>query len=147
MFSFSTESSASGSLTVEAGLKYSPSSLWKTGAKVAQAKAQVQQAEIGQSILNDNVRLQTAQAYQGYLSGQKKISVYATAVEQANENYRIVKNKYDNSLATTTDLLDADVAQLQAQLNYAFAKADAMVAYNKLLQSAGMLTGNTKTNN
>lgn len=121
------------------GLKYSPSSLWKAGSKVAEAKARLQQVEVNQSLVSDNVRLQTAQAYESYLSNQKKIDVYAKALEQANENYRITKNKYDNALATTTDLLEADVAQLQAQLNYAFAKADAMVAYNKLLQTSGVL--------
>lgn len=124
------------------GLSYSPSSLWKAGSKVAQAKAKLQQAEVNRSILNDAVRLQTAKAYQAYLSDTKKIEVYAKAVEQADENYRIVKNKYDNSLATTTDLLDADVAQLQAKLNYAFAKADALVAYNELLETTGLLTNN-----
>jgi Outer membrane protein len=126
------------------GLKYSPSSLWKTGSKVAQAKARMQEVEINRNMLSDAVRLQTAQAYQSYLSSTKKIEVYAKATEQANENYRIVKNKYDNSLATTTDLLEADVAQLQARLNYAFAKADAMVAYNKLLETSGQLTTETK---
>jgi outer membrane protein TolC len=121
------------------GLKYSPSSLWKAGAKVQQAKARLQQVETNRAILSDAVRLQTAQAYQALLSSNKKIEVYAKAQEQADENYRIVKNKYDNSLATTTDLLEADIAQLQAKLNYAFSKADAVVAYNKLLLSAGML--------
>lgn len=121
------------------GLSYSPSSLWKAGSKVAQAKARLQQTEVNQELLSDGIRLQTAQAYQNYLSSQKKIDVYAKAVEQATENYRIVKNKYDNSLATTTDLLDADVAQLQAKLNYAFAQADATVAYNNLQQTAGVL--------
>ncbi|RYD57819.1 MAG: TolC family protein [Sphingobacteriales bacterium] len=124
------------------GVSYSPSSLWKTGSKVAQAKARLQQTEIGQELLNDGIRLQIAQAYQNYLLNRKKIDVYAKAVEQSEENYRIVKNKYDNALATTTDLLDADVAQLQAQLNFAFAKADATVAYNKLQQVAGVLGNN-----
>lgn len=122
------------------GVKYSPSSLWKTGSKVAQAKAQLQQAQIGQNMLTDNVRLQTAQAYQNFLSSKKKIEVYAKAVEQANENYRILKNKHANNLATTTDLLDADVAQLQARLNQAVAEAEAMVSYNRLLQTTGVLT-------
>lgn len=124
------------------GVKYSPSSLWKTGSKVAQAKARMQQVEVSRGILSDAIRLQTAQAYQAYISNQKKIEVYAKAVEQANENYRITKNKYDNSLATTTDLLDADVAQLQAKLNYEFAKADAVVSYNKLLETTGTLNIN-----
>ena len=74
----------------------------------------------------------------------KKIEVYAKATEQATENYRIVKNKYDNALATATDLLEADVAQLQARLNYVFAKADAMVAYNKLLETSGTLSYESK---
>jgi outer membrane protein len=126
------------------GLKYTPSSLWKTGSKVEQAKARLQQVEVNESILTDAVRLQIAQAYQTLLSNNKKIDVYAKAVEQATENYRIVKNKYDNSLATTTDLLEADVAQLQAKLNYAYSKADAMVAYNRLLQTAGMLETSKK---
>lgn len=121
------------------GIKYSPSSLWKTGAKVKQAKARLQQVTISQQMLNDATRMQSAQAYQGYLSAMKKIDVYETAKEQAEENYKIVKSKYDNSLSTTTELLDADVAQLQAKLNYAFAKADAYVSYNKLKQVSGLL--------
>jgi outer membrane protein len=60
-------------------------------------------------------------------------------VTQATENYRITKNKYDNSLATTTELLDADVALLQTQLSVTNAKADSFLAYNKLLQTAGIL--------
>jgi outer membrane protein TolC len=107
---------------------------------VQQAKAREVQLLENKGILNDAVRLQINQAYQNYLLSQKKIDVYNKAIEQATENYRITKNKYDNSLVTTTDLLDADVAQLQAKLNYAFAKADAIGAYSKLLQTAGMLS-------
>lgn len=121
------------------GVKYSLSSLWKTKSKIAQAAARVQQLSANQDMLNDNIRLQINQAYQAYLLSQKKIEVYKKAVEQAAENYRITKNKYDNALATTTDLLDADVAQLQTKLNVSNATADAVVAYNKLLQTAGLL--------
>ena len=108
--------------------------------KVAQAKAKEQQLVSTQDLLNDNVRYEVNEAYQAYLVSEKKIDVYNKAIEQANENYKIIKNKYDNTLATTTDLLDADVAQLQAKLNFAFAKADAVAAYNKLMQVAGLLS-------
>jgi outer membrane protein len=126
-------------VNIGAGVSYNIGSLWKTKAKVQQAEARAKQAAIGESVLNDNIRLQVNQAYLNWLSSQKKIDVYAKAVEQATENYRIVKNKYNNSLATTTDLLDADVAGLQARMNFVFAKADAVVAYNKLLQASGLL--------
>lgn len=121
------------------GVKYSLSSFWKTASKMAQATAKTQQLVTTQSMLMDQVKLQTNQSYEAYLLSRKKIEVYQKSVAQAAENYRIVKNKYDNALATTTDLLEADVAQLQTQLNVAGATADAVVAYYKLLQTTGLL--------
>jgi hypothetical protein len=59
---------------------------------------------------------------------------------QSTENFRIIKNKYDNTLATATDLLEAEVTQLQSRLMVVSATVDAIVAYNKLLQTAGILT-------
>ncbi len=126
-------------VNVGVGLSYNLASLYKNGAKVKQAKAQQEQLHWSSLELNDGIRMQIHQAYQNYLENLKKIDVYAKAVEQATENYRITKNKYDNSLATTTDLLDADVAQLQAGINYEYAKADAVVAYNKLYETAGLI--------
>lgn len=126
-------------VNVGLGLQYNVGALWKTGAKIDAAKARLHQAQATEGILADQVRLEVNSAYQSYLLCIKKIGVYKKSIEQANENYRITKNKYDNNLVTTTELLDADVAQLQAQLNYAFASADAMVAYKKLEQVAGVL--------
>jgi outer membrane protein TolC len=122
------------------GLQYNIGSLWKTGAKVNEAKARLHQVEATQGMLADKVRIDVNKAYQNYLLSVRKIDVYARALEQANENYRITKNKYDNSLVTTTDLLDADVAQLQARLNYAFSKADANLAYYRLKQTSGTIS-------
>ena len=50
------------------------------------------------------------QAYEALLTAQKKIEVSQVSIEQGRENYKIVKNKYDNSLLTVTDLLDANAA-------------------------------------
>ncbi|MES2704209.1 MAG: TolC family protein [Bacteroidota bacterium] len=121
------------------GLSYNIGSLWKTGAKVDAAKARLHQVQATEGMMGDQVRIQVSQAYHNYLLSVRKISVYERAVEQATENYRITKNKYDNSLSTTTDLLDADTARLQAQLNFATSKADATTAYKRLQQVAGVL--------
>jgi outer membrane protein TolC len=121
------------------GLKYNISSLWKTNARIQQAKAQEQQLVANAAMLDDQIRLSINKAYQDYLLSTKKIDVYNKALEQAEENYRISRNKYSNNLLTLTDLLDADVAQLQARLNVAFAKADQLLAYQTLLQKAGLL--------
>jgi outer membrane protein len=122
------------------GVQYNIGSLWKNKAKVEEAEGRSKELEATQELMNNNIRLQVNKAYLNWLSSQKKIDVYAKAIEQADENYRIVKNKYTNSLATLTDLLEADVAQLQAHLNYSFAKADAVVVYNQLLQASGTLS-------
>lgn len=127
-------------LNVGIGLQYNIGSIWKTGAKIDIANARLHQLQANEGIITDRVRLEINQAYQNYLLAVRKISVYDKAVEQANENYRITKNKFDNNLVNTTELLDADVAQLQAQLNYTFSKADAVVAYKKLQQTAGILS-------
>jgi outer membrane protein len=122
------------------GLQYNFGVLWKTGARVAQANARLHEVQASQGMLTDRIRLDITQAYQNYILSLKKIDVYNKAVEQANENYRITKDKFTNSLVTTTDLLEADVAQLQAELSCLLSKADALVAYKKLQQTAGILS-------
>jgi len=122
------------------GVKYDIGSLWKTRAKVDEAEGRSKELLATQELMNDQIRLQVNKAYLNWLSSQKKIDVYSKAIEQADENYRIVKNKYTNGLATVTDLLDADFAQIQAHLNYSLAKADAVIIYNQLLQASGLLS-------
>ena len=137
----------SNAANIGVGLQYNFASLWKTSAKVAASKAREQQVLESQNMLADQIRMQINQAYENYILCTRKIDVYNVALDQAMENYRISRNKYNNSLLTLTDLLEADVAQLQAKLNYTFAQADAFVAYKKLEQTAGLLSGNyIKTN-
>ena len=126
-------------VNIGVGVKYDIASLWKTKTKIQEAKLRVQEISANQEMLNDNIRLDINRAYQSYLVGQKKIQVYQKAVEQANENYRITNNKFNNSLATLTEVLDADVAVLQTNLSVTNAKADLFLAYNRLLQAAGIL--------
>ena len=132
--------SVTNALNIGIGVSYNIASLWKNKVKVQQAEARVKQIVATEAMIDDKLQLEVNKNYFSLLSSRKKIDVYAKALEQAKENYRIVKSKFDNSLATTTELLEADVAQLQATLSYTLAKADAFVAYNKLLQTAGVLS-------
>lgn len=136
--------SVTNAVNIGVGVSYNLASLWKNKSKVQQAEARVKEMQASSDLLSDNIRLQINKAYFTLISNRKKIDVNAKAVEQAEENYRIIKNKFDNSLATTTDLLDADVALLQAKMSYTLAQADAFVAYHKLLQTAGILATELK---
>jgi len=127
-------------VNIGVGLQYNLGSLWKTKAKIVQAQAREKEISANEAQLNDAVRLHVNQDYENYLLSQKKTEVYKKAVLQATENYRITKNKFDNNLVNTTDLLDANVALLQSNINLAVAKADVLLAYNSLLETAGLLS-------
>jgi outer membrane protein TolC len=129
-------------VNVGVGLQYNLGSLWKTKAKISQAQSREKEIMANQAQLEDAVRLQVNQNFENYLLSQKKTGVYQKAVVQAEENYRITKNKYDNALVNTTELLDANVLLLQSEINLAVAKADVLLAYSKLLQITGILSGN-----
>jgi outer membrane protein len=121
------------------GVKYNIASLWKKNSSVMKARVAESELSATQAQLTDVISLQVNTAYQNYLLSTKKIEVYKKATMQAAENYRITKNKYDNSLATITDLLEADAANREAQLNERLAEADERTAYYSLLYTAGIL--------
>ncbi len=121
------------------GIQYNLANLWKSNSKLATAKAQFAEANAAEGILQDDIKLQANRNYQDFILAKNKIDVYDKALAQAQENYRITNNKYLNSLATITDLLEANASLLQAKLNVPFAKADAFMAYKKLLLTAGKM--------
>jgi outer membrane protein len=126
--------------TFGVGLSYNVSSLWKTNAHVSQAKAEYAEIQANEEGMYDNIRIQINQAYEALLTAQKKIDVSNVAIEEGRENYKIVKNKYENSLVTVTDLLDANALMLQSEIGLELAKADEILAYNVLLEKAGILS-------
>lgn len=127
-------------MNVGVGLSYNIADLYKTGAKVKQARAQESEMQMAKSNLLDGVKMEIHRAYQDFRESNQKVNVLKTAVELADENYKIVKNKYDNSLATATELLDADANKLQAAVNYEFSMIDNLIAYNKLLRASGQIS-------
>lgn len=122
------------------GISYNLSNIWKKNSSLQQSKAREMQLSATNELLNDNIKLEVNKEYQNSDYSKKRISVFEKSAEQANENYRITKNKYDNGLATMTELLDADAAQIAANVGVINAKADAALAYRKLLQTTGTLT-------
>ncbi|KMQ71518.1 TolC family protein [Chryseobacterium koreense] len=120
------------------GIQYNLDNLWKKNSALLKAQSREKQLEATNDLLNDQIKLDINRDYQNSEYAKKKIAVYEKAAAQANENYRVTKNKYENGLATITELLDADAAQVSANVNVINAKADAALAYRKLLQTVGL---------
>lgn len=127
-------------VNVGIGVSYNLSNIWKENSSYKQSQAREKQLSASNELLNDNIKLDVNREYQNTDYSKKRITVFEKSAEQANENYRITKNKYDNGLATMTELLDADAAQIAANVGVINAKADAALAYRKLLQTTGTLT-------
>ncbi|MGQ3059479.1 MAG: TolC family protein [Flavobacterium sp.] len=123
------------------GVSYDISSIFKNDKKVKAAQSRAKETQYQVDLLSDRVKIQVKEAQENYDLSLKQSKVYDEALAQAAENYRIVKDKYDNGLVDTNDLLEADVEQLQAQLNQTFSKADITQRYYELLNASGKLTG------
>ena len=121
------------------GFSYDLSSIFKNGKQVQFAQSKAKETSLALEQLNEQVKEEVFQASENYNLSLKQSAVYDEAVAQASENYRIVKDKYDNSLSTTNDLLEADFEQLQAQINQALSKADVAQKYYELQFASGQL--------
>lgn len=120
------------------GIQYSLDNLWKKNPKLLQAQAKEKQLLSENDLLNDQIRLEINRDYLTAQTARKRTEIFQNMVDQANENYRITFNKYNNGLATMTELLDADAARIAARINVINARADAALAYKKLLQTTGI---------
>jgi outer membrane protein TolC len=122
------------------GLSYDISGILKNGTHVKIAESRALEVKNSEELLKDNIRIQVQQAITNYDLALKQDIVYNQAVEQATENYRIVKDKYENGLSDTNDLLEADVEQLKSKISETIAKVDVIQKYYELLSATGQLS-------
>ncbi|HEY6951343.1 MAG TPA: TolC family protein [Bacteroidota bacterium] len=114
--------------------------IWNWGTTIHQAdeaRAQLAQAQDGLAQLQDAVSLDVTGNYLNLQRAKERIAVAQEGVKQAEENYRITDNKFKQGLSVNTDLLDAEVALLQAKTNYTQALTDFAIAEAGLERSIG----------
>ncbi|RXG30779.1 TolC family protein [Leeuwenhoekiella marinoflava] len=133
-------------MNIGVGLSYNVSSLFKTKAKVRLAENQLEEMSYRIDQATSQAKVNAQNALAEYNLALDTFEVYEVSEEQAVENYRIVKDKYDNGLSDTNDLLEADVQQLQTRINLAYAKADITQKYYELLSAEGVLTNQFSQN-
>jgi outer membrane protein len=112
--------------------------LWnwnRAGAQTRQARAQLAQAENGAAQLRDAVTLEVSQNYFAVEQQKLAIRLAAEGVAQAEENYRVTRDRFKAGLALNSDLLDAEVALLQAKINHSRSMVDYEVLQAKLTKS------------
>lgn len=127
-------------MNIGVGISYDLSAILKNGTLVKLAESKYLEVQNSESILTDYIKIQVHKAIEDYDLALKQSVVYVEAEEQSTENYRIVKDKYDNGLSDTNDLLEADVEQLSSKINKALARANTIQKYYELLSVTGQLS-------
>ncbi|HEY6900321.1 MAG TPA: TolC family protein, partial [Puia sp.] len=93
------------------------------------------QRQVEREQLQDRIKTEVNTDYSTWLRNKQRIRVSEQAVSQAEENYRLVNNRFRNNTVLISDLTDANTQLLQARLNLLVDQADAGLSYHKLLQS------------
>jgi len=126
-------------LNAGVSLKYSITGAIHASHSMQEAKARQEEAAATQQLAIDQTKVKVHQKYLKCVEQNEKLVITERSIVQARENYSISQNKYGQGLLILSDYLDADTALLQAQINHSTARADAVIAYYDLQESAGNL--------
>lgn len=121
------------------GVKYSLSSLFKSGKKIEQALVRTRQAEQAREVVAEQLNNQVQQAYTYYQQAYVELETQRKSVELAHQNYQVINDRYLSQLALVTDMIDASNVKLNAELNEVDARVGIAWAYYRLKYVAGVL--------
>lgn len=89
-----------------------------THSQIKQAEATKRKAEEFANEQKDTIQLEVRQAYLNMLAAEKNIQTTQTAVDQAQEDYKIAGVRYSAGVGTNLDVMDAQVSLTTAKTNY-----------------------------
>lgn len=110
-------------------------------ARERQARAQAAQAREQEREFLDLIRHQVTQSAQHLKTAHARLKVGKAAVDQAREGQRLIRLRYEEGLTILVDLLTAEDAKKEAELNYLTALFDTHLAQSELDLALGTLAG------
>lgn len=107
--------------------------------KAKKARLDVTAAQLDLQKNRRVLSIEVRQAVQNVTSGYQMVQTAQTGQQQADENLRVMQLKYDCSMATLTDLLDAQAQWQQAHSNLIEAQAQYKIYQTEYLRATGRL--------
>lgn len=120
-------------------LSFNLSSLYQNRHKMQEARQHVMLGVNKEQQIMQQLRINVRSAYIRHNEALDRVQSLILAVSQAEENYRIVKNRYMNQLSILTDLLDAISIRLQVELQLTVARTETIYTYYELQRACGNL--------
>ncbi|NLY75221.1 MAG: TolC family protein [Firmicutes bacterium] len=90
----------------------------KINARIGQAKENLSLTEIQEANLRDLIRLEAEQSLQNLAVSIENIRANQASIDLAKEALRMTEIRFDNGMATTMDIMDAQLALDQALTGY-----------------------------
>ncbi len=110
----------------------------QTAQQVRQAQARRIQAEDALGLAREQIDLEVTQAWLAAGQARERIAAAAAAVQQAEESCRTARDRFQDGVAISSDVLDAEVLVLQAKTSRTQAVIDLELARIRLRLAAGM---------
>ena len=107
--------------------------------KVKKAKLDLSDAMLQLQQNERGMRVEVHKAVQNVIDGQRMVETATVGRQQADENLRVMRQKYDNQLCTMTDLLDAQSQWQQARSNLIEAQTQQKIYETEYLRVTGRL--------
>jgi outer membrane protein len=126
-----------------AGLEWNLFDGHKTRATIAEARAESAVAQAGLRQFQSAVRLEVKQAQAHFEAASERLKVTEASAAQSDESLRILRNRYQNGLATVTDLLRAQLAVSDSRMRRLQAVHDQRLAAVEIQRAAGILNGDS----
>jgi len=114
--------------------------VWNWGqakSQAEQARAQLAQARDARQLLEDQAVLEVTQSRLMLVQARGRMKLAAQAAGQAEENLRVTRERFQQGVALSTDVLDADVALLRARTSRTQAAIDLVLAQARLEKALG----------
>ncbi len=124
---------------VGVNLTYPIENLYKNKYKMQEGKENIDLAKLQIEENEEKIRHNVYEAYKKFEETDQKVKIAEEAINQAKENYRIVRTKYANKLSLITELIDADNTYLEAESNLISVKINRQLKYYQLQYTIGNL--------
>ena len=85
------------------------------------------------------IRMDVRTAFLRHQEALQRVEALQLSVRQAQENYRIMQNRYLNQLAILTDLLDTNSVRLNVELQLVTSRTRVIYTYYQLQKACGRL--------
>jgi outer membrane protein TolC len=114
---------------------------FSTPAKVSAERATLEKKNFEKRALELNIEQDVFSAYQNYLTKKEYYSASLAWLKKMEEDYRIVKKRYENGLASIVDLTTILARLSQARSQVATSRYDWYRSYFVLKRTAGFIPG------